>query len=563
MPPALRFLWLIGMLATALYAGGANVARAQAPLPADDIQPVADKIDDFIAAQWAKAGAVPCSPADDAEFLRRVTLHISGCIPTVATARQFLEDTSPDKRRRYVEELLDDSGYIVNYSRFWRGVMLPEGDGEFQSRLYPVLFEAWLRQQLNDNLPFDELARQVINTAGSTTVTPRPVRAANAGGEPTAAAFVVARKSVPEEVASATSRVFLGIRVECAQCHDHPFDHWKRDEFWSLAAFFSGLTPQQNGGFNLQISEIPNRREIKIPNTEQVVQARYLGGDAPVWTTDTKSRAALADWVTSAENPYFARTAVNRYWSNLFGVGLVDPVDDFNEDNVPSHPELLAYLAGEFTRHKFDLKFLIRAMTASKTYQLSSRRSHESQDDPQLFARMAVQGLTPAQILDSLVQASGRRRDFAQREQIRFNGVNLGESEFEETFAIDAQAAARREATILQSLLMMNGIVMAAATSSSDNRFLPQPEPNGVTVRRLVGQGSGSMGHTLLAVCDAPFLNLAGKIETLYLATLTRKPTDAELRRVQEYLQGGRSEKEALSDVYWALLNTTEFMLNH
>lgn len=553
---------IVGLLCALESAG-----RADPPPGPDDVQAVADKIDARIAAQWGKAGVVPGDPTDDAEFLRRVSLHLSGCIPPVSVARTFLDDRAPDKRRRYVEELLDEAGYVVNFSRFWRHVMIPAPEAtEFRSNVYAVLFETWLRTNLSSNMAYDELARQVIRAGGdgalSTPARPGIARIAPTG-EPSAIAFVLSRKSAPEEVASATARVFLGIRVECAQCHDHPFDHWKREEFWSFAAFFGGLVRQPGENFSLQISETPNKRELTIPNTAQVVQARYLGGSEPAWKTGERPRTVLSEWVASADNPYFARTAVNRIWDHLFGVGLVDPVDDFNEENIPSHPELLDELSAEFIRHGFDLKFLLQVIVSSKTYQLSSRRTHESQDDLRLFARMAAQGLTPAQIYDSLQQATGRSQDFVAGEQrFAINGYIGGEREFEEAFGLDSQAAARREATILQSLLMMNGASIAQATSLSGTASR-SPYVAGPNAQRIPTQVVPSPGHTLLAVTEAPFLDLPARIETLYLATLTRKPSSDELRRVREYMESGKTEKEALADVFWALLNTTEFLLNH
>src|SRR5262249_47807301 len=195
-----------------------------------------------------------------------------------------------------------------------------------------------------------------------------------------------------EELAAGTVRVFLGVRIECAQCHDHPFAQWKRDQFWGQAAFFAGVRRPANdtGDFFIgtPLTELADRREITIPGTERVAQPVFLDGKEPQWKYRASARATLADWMTGKDNPFFARTAVNRLWAQLFGVGIVEPVDDFTEENKPSHPELLDELAHQLAEHGFDFKFLLRAITLSKTYQQSSIYPGASKPETRLFAYM-------------------------------------------------------------------------------------------------------------------------------------------------------------------------------
>jgi hypothetical protein len=359
-------------------------------------------------------------------------------------------------------------------------------------------------------------------------------------GEASPLAFYQAKQVAPENLAAATSRMFLGIRIECAQCHDHPFDKWKREQFWSYAAFFGGIVRQGQNGIFSQVREVPDRRELAIPDTDQVVQAVYLDGTNPQWRFRVGSRETLAKWITSPDNRFFTRTVVNRLWGYFMGAGIVDPVDDFGEANPPSHPVLLDELAQEFAARKFDLKFLIRAITASKTYQLSSDKSHDSSLDPQLFASMPVQGMTPEQLFRSLSRAVGVYRPYQNSNAFSF-GVNSPEADFMETFADNSESKLDRQTTILQALALMNGRIVAGATNLEQSR-------------------------TLQSVVESPFLDTSQKIETLFLAVLSRKPTAEENERFLKYVkQGGpkRNASAALGDLFWALLNSSEFLFIH
>lgn len=498
----------------------------------DDAARVAAEIDRLIEMHWKAAGVIPGEPADDAEFLRRVSLHIEGCIPPVSQTRTFLDDSSSDKRRRSVDDLLDRPGYVVNFTRYWRRALLPEADADLQLRAMLPLFENWLRQQLSDDVRYDALVRDILTTPLDAAVNTR-------FQTPSPFAFFQAKQIAPENLAAATSRTFLGIRIECAQCHHHPFDKWQREEFWSFAAFFGGLARDGRGEPVFEVRENTLLRAIKVSGTEKVVQAAYLDGTAPQWQTKVSSRQTLAEWITSRENPYFARAAANRLWGHFFGSGIVEPIDDFNEANPPSHPELLDLLAREFVSHDFDVKFLIRAITASRAYQLSSRRTHDSQADPRHFARMAMQGLTAEQIFDCLSRAAGTHQPF--QPSMPFVLGTTPQGEIIETFADGDASGTARETTILQALALMNGQFITQATGS--------------TTTRILG-----------AVADAPFLDVSEKIETLYLAALCRKPRQDELERLQKYIESGspkRDQSQALGDIFWTLLNSTEFLTNH
>lgn len=516
-------------------------AATSTSLAADDARNLAERIDRHLASRWKSDGITPADLANDTEFLRRVSLHIAGTIPTVSEARRFLRDDSSTKRADIVDELLESPQYLTNFSNYWRQVMMPEGNTDLQIRAQLPGFEAWLRQHLSANTHYDAIVRELLTVPLDTG------RAMNSPfdgmGTATPLGFFQSKQVKPENLAAATSRMFLGLRIECAQCHDHPQDDWKRQQFWGYAAFFAGIERiDRNEEFVGQVKEVFDRRELTIPDPEvdRVVQATFLDGSSPQWRTRVSSRRELADWITSRKNPFFARATVNRLWGHFFGAGFVNPIDDFSATNAPSHPELLDEIAADFAAHDFDLKYLIRAITRTNAYQLSSHKTHDSQDQPQQFARMTVQGLTGEQLFDALATAVGFFEPTRQQNVFAF-GQTGPRSEFLELFALDNTSAIERQTSILQALALMNGQFTSSATNLENSA-------------------------TLAAVTEFPLMSDPDRIETLYLATLTRKPRPDELKRLTTYVASGgpsKNSKAALADIFWALLNSAEFLFNH
>ncbi|MDA1230466.1 MAG: DUF1549 and DUF1553 domain-containing protein, partial [Planctomycetota bacterium] len=492
----------------------------------DDVQKLANRIDELLTQKWTANNIVPATPADDSEFLGRAWLDIAGKIPTAADAQDFLDDTAADKRRQLVNDLLNGPNYVVNWANIWRRILIPEADSDFNTRYMLPSFDAWLRQRLDENTPYDDFVREILTTPVSGV---NPYQNSN-GLSPFA--YYQSKEIKPENLAAATSRMFLGIRIECAQCHDHPFDSWKRKDFWGYATFFAAMQRQQTGtGILGQLQELFNRQTLTVPDTEEVVKATYLTGESPNIATGSSARMTLADWVTSKENPYFARTAANRLWGHFFGIGIVDPIDDFSDANPPSHPELLDLLASELIAHDFDLKFLLRAITASRAYQLtSSIRSPGDTSEPELFSRMAVKGLTAEQFYDSVSQAVGSLETFDTMQQMRFGGT--ARSKFIEQFSDSRSGPTERQTSVLQALAMMNGQLITSATDLESSR-------------------------TLAGIIAYPGFDSARRIETLFLSALHRKPRPDELQHFLNYVESSGAEKttsSALADVFWVLL---------
>jgi hypothetical protein len=321
-----------------------------------DVTTLAATIDARLAEAWGK-DVRPAALADDAEFFRRVHLDLAGRIPSVTDVRDFLDDNRADKRRLWVERILraaaDDpsykDAYVHHFSNVWRDWLLAQSPLPTQSLVSDL--EVWLGQRLRANIGYDRLVREVLTQdfgreMGSTV------------------AFYRANEFKPENLAGSTARLFLGVKLECAQCHNHPYDHWTRTEFWQFAGFFTDVVvPADQPGPPDQPSKAPG--EIKIPGQGRVVRARFLDGTEPQWPKATATRPTLADWMTAADNPYFARAVVDRMWTYFFGVGLAGPADGTDPTPPAAHKELLDELARQLVSHQYDLKFLIRALVAS------------------------------------------------------------------------------------------------------------------------------------------------------------------------------------------------------
>jgi hypothetical protein len=515
---------------------------------AADEQALTAAIDQHLAARWAANNVEPAPRADDAEFLRRVYLDLAGRIPPAAEVRAFLADNAADKRQRLVEKLLASPQYVEHFTNIWRGLLVPEAANNPDGPALDPAFDAWLRKQVSDNVGYDKMVREILAVPFAANVAPRPAPMPVPDGQqppapmPSPAAYYTVKDVKPENLAASTARLFLGVRLECAQCHHHPFARWKREQFWGYAAFFAGLQRQNQGDGVTPIREVFDRREMKIPGSETVVPALFLDGGEPRWKFKVGARVTLADWITAPDNPYFARAAVNRMWAHFFGTGIVEPVDDLEGQDAPSHPELLQEMARQFVAHGFDWKFLIRGITASQAYQLSSTQTHPEQADPRRFARMAVRGLTPEQVFDSLVQATGYRAPAPPRQDMPDDAEPAPDRALlMARFAVSGERRTEAQTSILQALTLMNGKFVADVTSL---------------------KGSG----TLALVAGDKDLDTAGKVEALFLAALSRKPTVRESQRLVKYVESGGPLKDsrfALADVFWALLNSGEFILNH
>ncbi len=511
--------WIVAFAAMIIVALPAAAQEEDDYPPEMTAMQMADRIDQLLEKRRQEADVQAIETCTDAEFIRRVNLDLAGVIPRVSEVHDFLEDKSPDKRKKLIDRLLASPRHATHLAILWRNIMLPGGFSVEDSQ--SVLgMQNWFRRQFVENLRYDRIVSEFLVATSSTQTGP--------------ALFYTSQELKPEKLAASTSRIFLGTQIECAQCHDHPFDSWKQEDFWGYAAFFAQLRRADGAAAVRGVTSIEDlsRGEVMLPDTEQVIAPRFPRGRQPQPDERGSRRVQLAIWMASRDNPYLARAAVNRVWAQMFGRGLVEPVDDLGPHNPPSHPLLLEELADFFASTGFDLKKMYRTLANTKAYQLASRGDDESH--PELYDRMRVKRLSAEQLYDSLQRILSPP---PAENQSPFNLQRLG-------FVVKMRAATRDssdyEAGVLQALTMLNGQELAAATAVSRSR--------------------------ILATLQSPWFDDSQRIDTLFLATLARFPTPAQKKRFLQYVaQGGASgdSQEAQADVLWALLNSAEFTLNH
>ena len=500
---------------------------APAPAKAKTVEELARAIDRHLEAHWAANKVTPAPMADDAEFNRRLYLDVLGAIPAIGDTRTLLEDKDPARRERKIKELFNRPGFLSHYSTVLRQTWIPQATDNIQFSFLMPQFETWIQKKLRANTPTDQIVRELLTA-------PTLFNGRNRfEGDPqdTPMAFNQVNEFKPENVASVASRLFMGVKIECAQCHNHPFAPYKKEQFWELAAFFADIQPTI-----ANIGDVKVKREIKIPDTTKVVQAKFFDGKNPKWDDAKSPRQTFADWLTSKDNPYFARNFANRLWAHFFGLGLIDPIDEPSDENPPAIPALLEELTRAFIDSGYDQKYLMGAIVRSKAYQLTSRQTHPSQADPRHFARMTIKGLTGEQFFDSLAMATGYN-DPTPREQRVFSGDRRN---FINKFST-TEKITEKQKSILQALTMMNGRFLTDQTSLNKSVFLD-------------------------GIVQSPFWGNKEKVEMLFLASLSRFPTPHEAERFASYVDRGgvsNDSKKALGDVFWALLNSSEFGLNH
>jgi hypothetical protein len=505
--------WAIGLVVLPTVATAAVAADDQPR--ADGVGRMSRQIDSRIEQRLDEAGMAPAEICGDSEFLRRVSLDLTGVIPTVSEVREFLADQRPDKRARRIERLLASPRHATHLAIAWRRIMLPT-DFDPAQLDQAVGLQRWLRQQFVANLRYDRLVAEFLSSTGDQQTGP--------------ALFYRSLDAKPEKLAAATSRIFLGLQIQCAECHDHPFDQWTQRDFWGYAAFFAQLQPDRSmRGDAYRLVDLPTG-EVTLPDSVEVVPPRFPRGDSPANDARGTRRRQLSIWMASRDNPYLAPAAVNRVWEQMFGRGLVHPVDDLGPHHQPSHPELFDELTQFFIDQGFDLRSLYRALANTKAYQRSSAGQVSESSEQPLYARMAVRRLTAEQLFDSLHRSLNlpggapgpddpRRRQFVAQMETSSRDVT------------------QYDLGIQQVLQLINGDPIAQSTASAQ-------------------QG-------LLAALEAPFLDPRQQVEVLYLATLSRFPSDVERETCLQHVHAAAEGSQPLGDVLWALLNCAEYQFNH
>ncbi len=487
--------------------------------------PANNRVDEFVWAKLQKLGIPPSEGCDDATFFRRVHLDTIGCLPRPAAVRGFLADPRPEKRRVIIDELLERPEYADLWALKWADILLVDRDKLGDRGAFEL--HRWLHEQFTRNRPYDEWTRELITATGSTALN--------------GPANLFRAVDTPDALARVISQAFLGVRLECAQCHHHPFERWSQEDFYGFAGFFNGLE-RKPFGTNRVLVYHTGLRETRIPRTEQLVATRPLGEALPTtpWVGDP--RVPLAQWMTARENPWFARLAVNRLWKHYLGRGLVESEDDLRSTNPSTNEPLLAYLAAELVENKFDLKHVMRLILNSRVYQLSSMPNAENFDDEQNFSHYQIKRLPAEVLMDAMSAVTEVPEAFPGRVP-GTRAVQLWDnrlpSYFLEIFGrpernSPCECGRSSEPTMAQALHLMNAPEVEAKLT----------HPNG-RIARLVAAD----------ITDDEL------VAELALAALGRLPKDAE-RQVARDLFASSPRRKAAEDTLWTLLNSYDFLFN-
>jgi len=516
---------------------GANVGvfRAIIPLgPAPADYPVERNfIDKFVFAKLRTLGLPASSLCDDATFLRRVTLDLAGRLPTREEAETFLHANAPDKRDQVIERLIASEDYADNFANKWAALLRnkrkepPTARGTFS-------FHAWIREQLRHGTPYAEWVSALLTATGSVNTNP--------------AVTWYRAVAKPQDELQDVAQLFAGVRLQCAQCHHHPFEKWSQQDYYGFAAFFSTLG-RKRGDEPFEELVFHQAREAVAENirTHQPVRPTPLGGTPLSLSAQTDPRGALAQWLTAPENPFFARVAVNRYWKHFFGRGLVEPEDDMRVTNPSSNPELLDALAAHFAQNGTDLRALCRTICQSTAYQLSAEANGANGVDRQNFSRFFPRRIAAEALLDAV--------DAVTAVPTKFPGVPLGTRAIQ--LPDDSFNASQYFLTVFGRPDNASACECERVSDGSLAQRLHLLNAKGIQEKLANPAGSAAQ----FARETAP---PSEKVRTLYLTAFSREPRPEELSSALDFLsRRSDADPQAWEDIVWAVINTKEFLFNH
>lgn len=485
-------------------------------------------IDESLFDKLKKLRVAPAVLAEDAVFLRRVYLDILGVLPTAEEARAYHADEDPDKRARLIDTLLDRPEFADVWAMKWAEslrvasttALKPKGMHRYND---------WLREAITQNKPLDELVRELLTASGGTFAKP-------------ASNFYVIEPS-PTLMAENVTQVFMGVQITCAQCHNHPFERWTMEDYYSFSSFFAQVGRKSSSDPREQIVFNQGSGEVKNLKDGQVMKPKFLGGAEPD-TAGRDRRELLAEWLTAPENPWFAKNIANRVWAHFFGKGIVDPVDDVRVSNPPSNAPLLEKLAQRLIETDYDLRGLVRDVCNSYAYQQASAPRDPNIRDERNFAYAYMRRLPAEQLLDAVCQTTKTRVKFAALPLgARAMQVANGDSG---NYFLDVFGRPKRES------------VCACERGNEPTLAQTLHLINGNTIQSAITQGGNVLEEQLAAETPNEAL-----LENLYLAAYSRYPRDDEKESLMAFLSTEADRKELLEDLYWTVLNSKEFILNH
>jgi hypothetical protein len=489
---------------------------------------VGNYLDEAVDAKLRKLRLNPSDLCDDATFLRRASLDITGTLPSSGEVRDFLANADSAKRGQLIDRLLERKEFADLWVMKWAELL------EIRSRdnrVFPkatVLYFEWLRDQMMADVPVDKIVRALLTANGSNF------------RNPPANYLEVEQDTL--KIAENTAQIFMGMRIQCAQCHNHPFDRWTMNDYYGFAAFFSqvgrkaGDDPRENVVFDKPGGE------VKHPVTGATMKPKFLGGETPEIKNETR-REALAQWLTAPENPYFAKNLANLVWTHFMGRGIIEPVDDVRISNPPSNPELLDALARHLVQYKFDFKKIVRDVCASRAYQRSTRANSINAGDERNFSKASLRRIRAEILLDCISEVTETKD--------KFNGLPRG-----------ARAVQIADGNTANYFLTTFGRATRTTVCSCEVKVDPNLSQalhllNGDTVQNKIEQGG--LVKRLLKAGHSP----EEVLDELYLRCLARLPDAQEKSKLAPYLQQDGNPEQILNDLFWALLNSKEFVFDH
>jgi hypothetical protein len=522
----------------AAYMNEVDVFRALVPLANSDSKQLAQQalpaqnfIDRLVDAKLKRLNVVPSALCTDDEFVRRLYLDVIGTLPTPDEVRTYLSNARADRGQQLLNKLLGRPEYAEYWALKWSDLLRVDRRVLGHKQAYD--YYSWIRDSFAENKPFDRFARELISAEGLLTQ------------EPEGALFKV--DPDPGKIASSVSQVFLGVRIACAQCHHHPYDRWTQTDYYGMQACFSQVAfkPTAHGDLLASLSTAATRN----PRTGEEVFAHPLATDNPSNSPEGDRRKILAAWLTRPDNPWFARCFVNRTWEHFLGRGIVEPVDDFRLTNPPSNPELLDALADDFVKHGYDIQHLIRTITTSRTYRLSSEPNATNERDEENYSRALFRRLDAEVLLDAICQSTGTREKF-HGIPVGSRAIELWDNESPHYFlklfgrpvrVTACQCERSAEPSVSQVLHVLNSPAIHAKLSSAAGR-----------IARLTDRFARD-----------PVL-----IDEIYLTFYARYPSAEERQTALDYFKNaeshaGEGRRKAAEDLAWSLMNTVEFLFNH
>ena len=487
-------------------------------------------VDQLVNAKLKKLRITPSGTCDDATFIRRAYIDIAGTLPRSEEVREFIEQMSTGKRADLIDKLLDRKEFADLWvMKFAELLEIRSDNNQFQYKP-AVLYYNWLQDRFTKNAPIDEIVKDILTAEGSNFK------------NPAASYFQIERDTL--KTSENVAQVFMGMRIQCAQCHNHPFDRWTMNDYYSFAAFFPQVTRKQGDDPRETVVYAKADGEVQHPVTKKPMAPKFLGGDWPEIKKGEDRREVLANWLASTNNPFFARNMANIVWAHFMGKGIIDPVDDVRISNPAINPELLDTLGQKFMDYKYDFKRLVRDICNSRTYQLSTRANESNTLDERNFSHASIRRMRAEVLLDCINQVT--------ESTDKFQGLPKG-----------ARAVEIADGNVNNYFLTTFGRATRSTVCSGEVRV----EPNLSQALHLLNSDSlqgkmsnGGVVKKLLAKHDKD----AGKvIDELYQRCLARSPTEKEVAKLRSHFDNGKTDEQVLTDIFWALLNSKEFIFNH